>query len=280
MKWFFHSLMFLMIFVPVQSHAKDLVVKEPPKSMDKLYPPASKEMKWVHLMHKMSGQYGGVFVSMGEKDWANAEKHATQLVEVYKEASELIPEWKDYFDHEAVKAFAAEVKTHDPDKIGKASSAVGKTCGKCHNEQYVAVWTKYHWPSVESIKLTDPIEEKELTYGKFMWAMVKSLQGMTVNFEDGHYDLSKKALVNFKKRYVELKSVCSKCHTEDAVKQFYVGEAVTKAFSNLETELNSPKPNPANFWKNVGIVDTEGCKKCHLTHRSYVIIQDMWEKKQ
>lgn len=54
--------------------AKDLVVKEPPKSMDKLYPPQSKEPKWIQQMHKLSGSFGGVFVNMKEKDWENADK--------------------------------------------------------------------------------------------------------------------------------------------------------------------------------------------------------------
>lgn len=271
------ALVFLCI--PILSYANDMVIKEPPKSLDKLYPPISKEQKWVHLMHTMSGHFGGVFVDMAEKDWENAEKHANQLVETYKEAADLVPEWKDYFDHDAVKSFAAEVKTRDPEKINKAKVPVGKTCGKCHAEQYVGVWTKYQWPSIESIKLIDPVGEKEFKYDKYMWLLVSSLNGMTVNFEEGQYDRSKKALGNFKKQYMELKSVCAKCHTGDTVKQFFVGEDITKAFANLDTELSAAKPNPANFWKNVETVSGEGCKKCHLTHRSYVIIRDAWEKK-
>ena len=272
-------LVFLLMFLPMQSLAKDLIVKEPPKSMDKLYPPVSKEQKWVHLMQKLSGNFGGVFVDMKEQDWTNAEKHAAQFVETYKEASELIPEWKDYFDHDAAKKFAAEVKSHNPEKIGEASKAVGKTCGKCHSEQYVSVWSKYQWPSVDNIKLTDPIDEKEFKYGKYMGLLSGSFKGVTVNFEEGKYEQSKKAVGVLKKRYMELKSVCSKCHSGDTVKQFFVGEEVIKAFSAMETELSSAKPHAANFWKSVETVGTEGCRKCHLTHRAYMIVRDAWEEK-
>lgn len=31
----------------------------------------------------------------------------------------MIPEWKDYFDMDAAKAFTEAVKTHDPAKSGK-----------------------------------------------------------------------------------------------------------------------------------------------------------------
>ena len=279
MKLRFKLLVLALLCIPALSYANDMVIKEPPKSLDKLYPPVNKEQKWVHLMHSLSGHFGGVFVDMAEQDWENAEKHANQLVETYKEAADLVPEWKDYFDHDAAKNFAAEVKTHDPEKINKAKTPLGKTCGKCHAEQYVGVWTKYQWPATENIKLVDPVGEKELKYDKYMWLLVSSLNGMTVNFGEGQYDRSKKALGNFKKQYMELKSVCAKCHTGDAVKQFYVGEDVAKAFANLDTELSAAKPNPANFWKNVDTVSTEGCKKCHLTHRSYSIIREAWEKK-
>jgi len=259
--------------------AKDLIVKQPPASLDKLYPPQSKEPKWIQQMHKMSGSFGGVFVNMKEGDWVNAEKKAQAFAKVYEETSKLIPEWKDYFDLKAVKEFAATVKSHDPAKIGKASAPVGKTCGKCHGEQSVAVWTRYHWPKVDKINITDPVTDKEFKYGKFMHQISGSFYGVTVNFGEGQYDRSAKALRGFKKRYMELKSTCSKCHTNDGVKQFFVGPPIAKAFDNLKKELAADKPNPGVFWKNIGTIGKLGCKKCHLTHRSYAIIQENWEAK-
>ncbi|MBI4384499.1 MAG: cytochrome c [Nitrospinae bacterium] len=274
------ALLILLAVLPVQSFAKDMVAKEPPKSLDKLYPPVNKEQKWVQQMHKISGHFGGVFVDMGEQDWENAEKHAARFVESYKEAADMVPEWKDYFDHESARKFAEEVKTRDAARIGKAAGPVGKTCGKCHDDQYLSVWTRYHWPSADKIAITDPVDEKELKYGKYMSLLSGAFKGVTVNFGEGQYDRAKKALGGFKKRFMELKSVCSKCHTGDAVKQFYVGEASAQAFDGMEAELNSPKPNPGNFWKHVGTLGYEGCKKCHLTHRAYAIVQEIWEEKE
>jgi len=258
--------------------AKDVVIKEPPASLSKQYPPESKESKWLDIMHKMSGHFGGVFINMGQKDWPNAEKHAQGLADVYEDASKLVPEWKDYFDVKAAKDFVSVVKTHDPAEISKASKLVGKTCGKCHDDNLVAVWTRYHWPSVENIKLEDPIDEKEVEYGKYMHVLSNAFKGVRVNFGDGKNDIALKAAKDFKKRYMELKSTCSKCHTHPGVKQFFVGEDVSKALDAMEAELATDKPNPGVIWKNVGIVGQEGCKKCHLTHRSYVIFRDVWEE--
>ena len=261
------------------SHAKDLVVKPPPEALSKFYPPESKEPKWIQQMHAMSGSLGGVFVNMREKDWENLDKNADAFLEAYKKTSEMVPEWEEYFDLDAAKKFNAAAKTHDPAQIGKAVGGVGKTCGKCHAENYVSVWTKFHWPSFAKIKITDPLEEKEMEFGDYMGKISGSFKGVTVNFKEGQYDRAAKALRGFKSRFMELKSVCSKCHTNDDVKLFYVGKTVDAAFEGLKTELAAEKPNPGNFWKNVGALGKLGCKNCHLTHRAYAIIQKTWALK-
>ncbi len=273
---FIATLFVFIVTLPVQ--AKDMVIKEPPKSLSKYYPPESKEPKWIQQMHKMSTHFGGVFVNLKEKDFENVDKHADKLVEEYKKTSEMVPEWEEYFDIKAAEAFAAAAKTHDIGKAGKASGGLGKTCGKCHAEQEVSVWTKFHWPSFHKIKVTDPISEKEVEFDDYMGSISSSFKGVTVNFGEGQYDRAAKALKTFKSRYMELKSTCSKCHATQDVKRFYVGPDADTAFAGLSKELNSEKPNPGNFWKNIGLLGTTGCKHCHLTHRTYSFIQETWEK--
>ncbi|QPJ64789.1 MAG: cytochrome c [Candidatus Nitrohelix vancouverensis] len=267
---------FLCVFAASSAMAKDVVLKEPPKSLDKHYPPHSKTADWTGIMHQMSGHFGGVFINMRENDWDNAIKHADELATTYEKASKMVPEWEDYFDLKAAKDFAAAVHTKDGKKIGEASGPLGKTCGKCHAENQVAVWTKYHWPSVEKIKIMDPVDEKEIAYGKYMKSLSNTFKGVTVNFGEGQYDRSAKALGDFKKRFLELRSTCSKCHTTQAVKQFFVGKPVEKALEAMSAELMEKTPNAGKFWSNVGVIGNEGCKKCHLTHRAFAIFQETW----
>ena len=146
---------FNLTVMPIQ--AKSMVIKEPPKSLSKYYPPESQQSKWIQQMHKMSTHFGGVFINLKENDFENVDKHADKLVEEYKKTSEMVPEWEEYFDIKAVETFANAAKTHDIAKAGKASGGLGKTCGKCHAEQQVSVWAKFHWPSFHKIKVTDPI---------------------------------------------------------------------------------------------------------------------------
>jgi hypothetical protein len=274
------SLVFAVTFLAIlPAQAKDMIIKEPPKSLSKFYPPESKEPKWIQQMHKMSTHFGGVFVNLKEKDFENVDKHADKLVEEYKKTSEMVPEWEEYFDIKAAEAFAEAAKTHDIAKAGKASGGLGKTCGKCHAEQEISVWTKFHWPSFHKIKVTDPVSEKEMGFDDYMGKISSSFKGVTVNFGEGQYGRSAKALKVFKSRYMELKSTCSKCHTTDDVKRFYVGQDANAAFAGLTKELNAAKPNPGQFWKNIGLLGKTGCKQCHLTHRTYSFIQEAWEEK-
>ena len=106
-----------------------------------------------------------------------------------------------------------------------------------------------------------------------------SFKAMRINFGEGQYGSAARALKTFKSEYMELKSTCSKCHTTDNVKRFYVGDDASRAFAGLTKELNAEKPNPGNFWKNVGLVGKTGCKNCHLTHRAYSKIKEVWEEK-
>ena len=185
---------------------------------------------------------------------------------------------EEYFDIKAAEAFAAAAKTHDMAKAGKASGVLGKTCGKCHAEQEISVWAKFHWPSFHKIKVTDPIIEKEIEFNDYMGSISTSFKGVTVNFGEGQYDRAATALKVFKSRYMELKSTCSKCHATQDVKRFYVGKNADTAFAGLSQELNSEKPNPGKFWKNIGLLGKTGCKHCHLVHRTNSFIQEIWEK--
>ena len=262
----------------IPTQAKDMVIKEPPKSLSKYYPPESKQPKWIQQMHKMSSHFGGVFLNLKEKDFENVDKHADKLVEEYKKTSEMVPEWEEYFDIKAAEAFAAAAKTHDIAKAGKASGGLGRTCGKCHAEQQVSVWVKFHWPSFQKIKVTDPISEKETAFDDYMGSISSSFKPVIVSFGEGQYGHAAKALKMFKSRFMELNSTCSKCHITQDAKRFYVGPEIDTSLTELSKELSFEKPNSKNFWKNIGLIGKKGCKHCHLVHRTNSLIKKMWEK--
>lgn len=278
---FFGNLFVVICFIVFPAFpvgAGEMILKEPPKSINKYYPPESQPSKWIQQMHKMSTHFGGVFINLKEEDFDNVDKHADKLVEEYKKTSEMVPEWEEYFDIKAAENFANAAKTHDITKAGKASGGLGKTCGKCHAEQQVSVWAKFHWPNFHKIKVTDPISEKETAFDDYMGSISSSFKTVIVNFGEGQYDRAAKALKMFKSRFMELKSTCSKCHINQDAKRFYVGPEIDSALNELNKELSSEKPNTRKFWKNIDLLGKKGCKHCHLVHRTNSLIKEMWQQ--
>ena len=101
-------------------HAKDMIVKEPPKSLSKYYPPESKQPKWIQQMHKMSTHFGGIFVNLKEKDYKNVDNHdAMAFIHMLKtppkEVKVLPPrDFMTYDRHNCVKpTFGIHFPAHD-----------------------------------------------------------------------------------------------------------------------------------------------------------------------
>ena len=77
------------IFIAFPVAAEEMILKEPPKSLSKYYPPESQQSKWIQQMHKMSSHFGGVFLNLKEKDFENVDKLADKLVKEYKKTQKV-----------------------------------------------------------------------------------------------------------------------------------------------------------------------------------------------
>lgn len=258
------------------------MISQPPKSLEKLYPPESKTARWTKQMHKISRNFGGVFLNVKENDWKNAEAEAKKFLENYTETSKWVPEWKDLFDLKAAKNFYDSIKSQDSKNIRKASSPVAKTCSECHLKNYLPVWAKFHMPSVKKIKISDPITGKEISYKNYMHSLSSNFKEMTVNFSQSQYMKVFQAANSFQKRIKELRSVCSKCHVSEwsrsavSVRQFFVNDGILEVIQDLKKDLATGEPDPEKFWQSVENIGLQSCKKCHLVHQPLTLIKNAW----
>ena len=60
----------------------------------------------------------------------------------------------------------------------------------CHIKNNNSVWVRYHWPSTKTIKILDPIEEKEVAYDIYMQELFVSFERISINFEQGEIQKS------------------------------------------------------------------------------------------
>jgi hypothetical protein len=77
--------------------ADQVILKKPPASLGKYYPPRSNRFEYVSVMHEMSTAFYGVRLNINEGRWDRALDWANRLKDTYTRAQNMVPEWKDYF---------------------------------------------------------------------------------------------------------------------------------------------------------------------------------------
>ncbi len=272
-------------FSASSAFSSDFIVTPPPQSMDKYYSDSGKVSEWVAQMRQMSTAFSAIYVNLDKKNWDLAENKSVVFAESYKKASEMIPEWEEEFDLKAANELKKSILAKDMKKLGTASEALGKTCSHCHSKHNTSVWARYHWPSTKTIKVLDPLDEKELPYGVFMGKLSDSLKRISVNFEQEDFQQAWRSLDNFKKRLISLRSVCSRCHVDEwtkgstSVKDFFVGDDILAVLQEIKKDFATGEPSEEVFKKNIDYINKRSCKTCHLVHQPVAAIQQTWQQK-
>ncbi|MBT5027444.1 MAG: hypothetical protein HOL15_09765 [Nitrospinaceae bacterium] len=272
----------IFIFIPSLSYSADFLLQPPPKSLDKLYSERGKTSKWVEQMRQINKNFQEVFIYLDAEKREKALESAKAFGASYQKASEMVPEWKDLFDLETAKLFNASVAKNNTEKTAQLATKLEKTCTQCHQKHNISVWTRYHWPSTQTIKLFDPVNEKELSYNQYMHQLANSLESIKIYFNQENYTASWKAIDIFSKRFKGLRSACSKCHVTEwtknstTVKDFFVGEDIVDALQEIKKSLASGVPDAKLFQKKMGYIAKQSCKTCHLVHQPSAIIQRAW----
>jgi hypothetical protein len=278
-------LLLFFFFSPLSAFPSDFVVSPPPKSMDKYYADLGKTSEWVAQMRILSTTFSAIFVNLDKKDWILAEKKTAAFVDSYKKTSEMIPDWKEGFDLKAANELKESILEKDLEKIEIASEVLQKTCSHCHFKNNTSVWARYHWPSTNTIKVLDPLDEKELSYDTFMEKLSYSLRRISVNFEQEDFQQAWQSLNIFQKRITSLRSVCSKCHVNEwakgstSVKEFFVGDDILEALKEIKKDLGTGEPSEKVLKKNINYINKRSCKACHLVHQPIAAIQQAWKQK-
>jgi len=65
--------------------AEKIVLKKPPKSLDKYYPPASKKFEYLSNMHAMSTAFTGIRLNVNDENWEKALHWANGMEELLQD---------------------------------------------------------------------------------------------------------------------------------------------------------------------------------------------------
>ncbi len=254
-----------------------VILKKPPKSLHKYYPPKSKNFEFLNNMYIMSTSFFGINLNINEGNWKGALEWANRLRDTYKKTSRMVPEWKKYFKPALADDLVKAVKSKNVDKVIKASKKLGQTCASCHRDNEIAVKLVYHYPSFDNLKLEDPVEFMEVKVGKYMEKMTNSLKALRIYLTQGQKDMAQEAGTNFAERVRGLRAMCSKCHTDKASEEIYMGKNLESALTKLEELLSAEKLDQKAIFSTLDRISMT-CAKCHNVHLVPAMVQEALAK--
>ena len=266
-----------LIFAGVALSADKIILKKPPESLKKYYPPASKKFEFLSNMYMMSTSFYGINLNVNDGNWDKALEWAKRLKDTYVKTSKMVPEWKKYFKPKLAKRLVKAVASKNVDKVIEASKKLGQTCAKCHQDNQIAVKLVYHFPSFEDIKIEDPVEFMEYEVPKYMEKVANSMKALRIYLMQGDREGAQEAGTNFVERARQLRSMCSKCHTNKLSEEVIVGKEFESALAKIEELLSSDKFKTEEVMKALNPIGMS-CTKCHNVHLIPAKVREAFQK--
>ncbi len=103
------------------------------------------------------------------------------------------------------------------------------------------------------------------------------LKALRIYLMQGEEDHAREEGANFVERVRGLRAMCSKCHTDKASEEIYLGKNTEKALTKLENLLNGNKLDRKAIFSTLDSV-TMTCTKCHNVHLIPAMVQEAFRK--
>ncbi len=255
------------------SFSQQIVMKRPPKSLEKYYPPRSQRMEFLSNMHTMSTALHGISLNINEGRWDKALDWASQLKKAYEESARMVPEWREYYKPVLADNLVKAVQSRNVDAVIKAMRDLGQTCNKCHQENQAVVKLYYHFPRYDNIRIEDPVELQELKVKDYMKKLSDSMKSLRVFLMQGDVAKAKEHGDNFVERAKQLNTMCTKCHTSKASIEALAGKDYLTSLDNLQRALKAQQVNREAVFRQMSEIE-QYCYRCHNVHLIPTLVQN------
>ncbi|WP_448587227.1 hypothetical protein [Thermocrinis sp.] len=248
------KLIFGLMVLSVAFGADQMVLKKPPASLGKYYPPQSNKFEFLSVMHEMSTAFYGIRLNINEGKWDKALEWANRLKDAYGRAQNMVPEWRQYYKPVLADKLVKAVQVKNTDQVIKLSRELGGTCQKCHTDNQIAVKLVYHFPPFHTLKMEDPVEFSQLSPKEYMKKMSDSMKALRIFLLQGDIPKAKEAGQEMVERIKASQAVCSKCHTEKISEQVIFNKAHEEALASIERLLKEPSPNRDAIFRAMSVI--------------------------
>ena len=264
MRWirfiFLQSLLIAVVVGTVAYIHKDKVnvQKTPPASLAKWYMPENKRQEWLHNMFKLRREMQAIKLYSTSNENELLDKWTAQLSEHYLKINEMVPEWNQKLDVDALTRLQLSVKERDQQNVSLALDDLKASCDSCHQDYRTTVATMYRAPDFSSVELSSSVE-----YKKHMQALIRQLNEIKISAEDGKRDVALSSLSELKDGIKLQGETCVQCHDKET--KVYPSVKITKTIANLEQSLAMGTRKEQG--KALGTLAVQACARCHGTHR-------------
>ena len=235
-----------------------------PASLDTFFPPQANQPVYLFRMLGMNRSFTGVVVDLFENDIVNARANFEAFKTQYLEISKLVPEWENYFPAEPLNELGRALQTGDQGLVLAVFKQVGEVCSNCHIPNMPKVQHKYFWGDFQSIRITDPLTNREVDNQQLMQFIDASFTGIEVDVQQGQIENAQRHFQDFRTRFQAMEETCINCH--DTERHYYIDENVKSMIDKLGQELSSSPVDPNTVGKLSQRIGMESCFKCHLVH--------------
>ncbi len=248
----------------VYSHKESVkLLKLPPQSLAQWYKPQSKRHTWLHNMFKLRREMQAV------KHYSETEQSeplalwVERLNEHYTKIAEMVPEWENRLDPNALRQLTTAQQNNQFTQIGPALNELKKSCTSCHDRFRTVTALLYRAPDFKSMQLD---EDHSLT--ESMKALMADVNEIKIEAEAGNQQHALASLGRLREGMDELGGLCTECHEHNP--KPYPDETISGALNDLQLSLESTETGPEQTKKQsraLGMVAFTACAQCHGTHR-------------
>lgn len=245
------------------------MVRPLPGSLDRWY---EDQPIYLFKMFDLGGSLMGVLVNTLQDDTANAKMAYRIFSGEYVNSSKMVPEWKGYYDIQAVNKIGDALETGDRNETLASLEVVFQKCGSCHKEVKTKVFAKYHWKDFNDVKMkTVNPEQPETSWPEAKAKyLVTGFDGTIVNAKENQQEAANKSFQQFRAMFNFMNDSCYSCH--DTERKYYVSEDVVNLIDMAEEQIKSGDlENAAHTMEQIGMIS---CYNCHVTHEPFQRLKD------
>jgi len=234
------------------------MVKLPPASLAQWYKPENKRQIWLHNMFKLRREMQAVQYYADSHNEKLLNQWATRLSEHYLKIGEMVPEWQEKLNTEAITALQERVKNNQFKDIQGVLTELAVTCDACHTDYRATTATRYRAPDFSRIEISPSI-----SLVTHMDKLTKQVNQIKIASEDGMTDVALTSLDDLKTGINTLGETCSNCHKHDP--RTYPNETIKNTLTQLEQSLKTGTLKDQG--RELGTLAVIACAQCHGTHR-------------